>query len=337
MKKTLYSILSLSILTASLIFTGCQKEQKTGKSIAVFVPGIMADSATYAKLAKGVQEGADEFNKNKSENEKATVYILEAGTNQAEWQQKITSLAAAQKYDVIISSNPSLPDLVKPLVEQFPTQKFILLDAECEGNDNIATVCYNQYQQAYVTGYIAGLMSKSHKLALISAQDYPVMNNIIFPYFAKGGEDAVKGTTAEYRVVGNWYDATKGAELADAVAKKGIDVILPVCGGAAQGVLSSAVNNKIHIAWFDANGFTNNEGTVISSTILKQDVMARESTIKYLEGKTEWGTAKMVGMEDGYVEFIQDNQAYIKSVPEEIRKTMSELVNKITTGEIILK
>jgi len=328
MKKSILILSSIFLLSVS-----CFAKPKT-RNIAVFVPGIMADSPTYANLAKGVQSGAEEYNQNNPKAAQVKVFILEAGTNQAEWQQKITSLAAEMKYEVIISSNPSLPDLVKPLTEQFPKQKFVLLDAECSGNKNISTVCYNQYQQAYVTGYIAGLMSKTHKVALISAQDYPVMNNIIFPSYAKGAADAYAGTTADYRIVGNWYDATKGAQIADAVCKTGVDVILPVCGGAAQGVLTSAVNNKIHIAWFDANGFTKQPGTVISSTVLKQEVMAREQTIAYLEGKTVWGEAKMVGMEEGYVEFLQDHPAYIEAVPEDVRAKMATLIKDILAGKV---
>ena len=135
-------------------------------------------------------------------------------------------------------------------------------------------------------------------------------------------------------VIGILFAATKGAEIADAVYKAGVDVILPICGGASQGVLASAVNNKIHVAWFDANGFTKNPGTVISSTVLKQEVMSKESTIAFLEGKTEWGTAKMVGMEEGYVEFVQDNPAYIETVPSDIRARMSKLIEDILTGKV---
>jgi len=329
MKKTL--LLLAGFFT--LAFTGCSAKKSSNPSIAVFVPGIMADSATYAKLAQGVTNGVEKYNADKAEDKKANLYILEAGTNQAEWGQKLTSLAAEQKYDVIISSNPSLPDLVEPILEQFPNQKFILLDAEKSGNPNIMTKCYNQYQQAYVTGYIAGLMSKKHKIALISAQDYPVMNNIIYPYFVKGAQDAAPETTSEYRVVGNWYDATKGAEIADSVTKIGVDVILPICGGASQGVISSAVNNKIKVAWFDANGFTKAPGVVISSTVNHQEVLSEEVTTEWLEGKTAWGTHKMVGMQEGYVEFIQDNPAYLETVPENIRNKMSDLISKIISGE----
>ena len=323
-----------SILSA---FTGCSKNQKKAASIAVFIPGIMADSPTYAKLADGVRAGVNKFNEGKTEAEEASLSILEVGTNQAEWGQKLTALAAEGRYDVIISSNPSLPDLADQVIEQFPDQKFIFLDATRENNPNMMTRCYNQSQQGYVTGYIAGLMSKNHKVALISAQDYPVMNNIIFPSFKKGAEDALPGTSVDYRVVGNWYDATKGAEIADALYKNGVDVILPICGGASQGVISSARSNKIKITWFDSNGFEKAPDVIISSTQNRQEKLAEEVTLDWLEGKTSWGSAATVGMEDGYIEFIQDSPVYKENVPEEIQKKMSALVEKIKSGELIIK
>ena len=179
MKKIfLISLLSL------VIFTGCKKTSSQNKTIALFVPGIIEDSPVYEMLKNGVTAAVEQYNSN-TESQKADLFVLEAGTNQSEWPAKITALAAQGKYDVIISSNPSLPEIVIPIIEKFPQQKFILMDAECEGNKNIFTARYNQYEQAYITGYIGALMSKSHKLGLIAAQEYPVMNNIILPYFEK--------------------------------------------------------------------------------------------------------------------------------------------------------
>ena len=316
---------------AALVLTGCAKKAETSskKSLAVFVPGIIDNSPVYEMLVAGVRQAAEESS--------ADLFVMEAGTNQAEWGQKITALCAEGKYDVIISSNPSLPDLVEPILAQFPNQKFLLMDATKEGNQNIHTVCYNQYEQSYITGYIGGLMSKSHKLALIAAQEYPVMNNVIFPYFEKGAQAADASSTVEFRIVGNWYDATKGAEIADAVAKIGVDVILPICGGAAQGVITSAVNNGIYITWFDDNGFAKAPGTIISSSVMEQKKMSYNVTKEYLEGKTPWGTAKMVGIKEGFVDFVQDDENYINTVPEEIRNVMSSLLNDIKTGKIEIK
>lgn len=310
------------------------EETHTGPSIAVFVPGIMADSPIYAMLADGVKNAVTQYNYDKKASDKAELYILEAGTNQAQWPAKITSLAATKKYDVIISSNPSLPELVKPIIKQYPKQKFILMDAELEGNPNVYTMRYNQYEQAYLTGYIAGLMSKNHKAALIAAQEYPVMNEIIYPYFEKGCKAAYAKTEVAIRIVGNWYDANKGAVIADSLINNGFDVLLPICGGASQGVINSAKNKGIYVTWFDNNGFEKAPGTIISSTTLKQKEMADIVTANYLAGILEWGKADMVGVADKYVAFVQDDPNYISTVPEKIRKKMSKVVHSIETGKL---
>ena len=320
----------------ALLFTGCaKKSDKT--SIAVFVPGIIDDSPTYNMLVQGIKAAVEEKNQKLSDENKIDLFVMEAGTNQAEWGPKLTALSAEQKYDVIISSNPSLPDLVEPIIQQFPNQKFILMDATKEGNQNIHTVCYNQYEQSYITGYIGGLMSKTHKLALIAAQEYPVMNNIIYPYFEKGAQAANNNSTVEFRIVGNWYDATKGAELADAVAKIGVDVILPICGGASQGVITSAVNNGIYVTWFDDNGFAKAPGTIISSSVMEQKKMSYNVTKEFIEGKTPWGSAKMVGIKEGFVDFVQDDPLYIQTVPEDIRGVMAALIADIRSGKTEIK
>ena len=180
-------------------------------------------------------------------------------------------------------------------------------------------------------------MSKSHKLALIAAQEYPVMNNIIYPYFEKGAQAAEGSSTVEFRIVGNWYDATKGAELADAVAKIGVDVILPICGGASQGVITSAINNGIYITWFDDNGFSKAPGTIISSSVMEQKKMSYNVTKEFLEGKTPWGTAKMVGIKEGFVDFVQDDPLYIQTVPADVREKMKSLLDDIRSGKTEIK
>ena len=329
----------LIILTTiiSILFVSCKPVPTRNRTIAVFIPGICADSPTYAMLRDGVLQAVDEYNYGKDDDKKAHLYILEAGTNQSEWPAKITALAAEQKYDVIISSNPSLPEIVSPIIEQFPEQKFILLDAECEGNKNICTACYNQYEQAYLTGYIGGLMSKSHKLGLIAAQEYPVMNNIIYPYFEKGAKDAAAGSTVEFSIVGNWYDANKGAMLADILFESGVDVVLPICGGASQGVINSAVNNGTYITWFDNNGFDKAPGTIISSTVMKQQELSAIMTTEFLNGKTAWGTAKMLGVKDGFVDFVQDDELYISTVPAGVRAKMADLVDSIKNGKTTIQ
>ena len=163
------------------------------------------------------------------------------------------------------------------------------------------------------------------------------MNNIIYTYFEKGAQAANSASTVEFRIVGNWYDATKGAEIADAVAKIGVDVILPICGGASQGVITSAINNGCYITWFDDNGFAKAPGTIISSSVMEQKKMSYNVTKEFIEGKTPWGVAKMVGIKEGFVDFVQDDPLYIQAVPQDIREKMSALLEDIRLGKTEIK
>lgn len=319
----------LLLAGAFLGLVSCGQKKTQSVSVAVFIPGTVANSPVYAMLQEGVEAAVEEYNKDKVDDAKVSLKIMEAGTNQAEWGNQLTALTAEQKYDVIISSNSSLPDLALPILEQFPDQKYIFLDASLEGNSNMYTACYNQYEQAFLSGYSSGLMSKSHKVALIAAQEYPVMNNIILPYYEKGAKAANPETTVDFRIVGNWYDANQGALLAEAAIKNGVDVILPICGGAAQGVINTAVNKGAYVAWFDDDGFSKAPGTVISSSVMKQKEMAMIATTDYLNGKTKWGKAEMFGLKEGFIDFVQDHPSYIETVPADIRKKIADKIEEI--------
>ncbi|MCF0241632.1 MAG: BMP family ABC transporter substrate-binding protein [Treponema sp.] len=321
MKKIFVFVLAFSVL----VLSGCSKKTEK-KSVAVFIPGIMDGSPIYELLAQGVQNSVNKYNSGKSEEEQAELFIMEAGPSQSEWGPKITSLCASGKYDVIISSNPSIPELVEPITKQFPIQKFILLDGYLLGNENVYTVSYDQSDAAYLAGYIAALMSESHKIGLIAAQEYPVMNDVLHPNFVKGAEEAFSGTSCDFRIVGNWYDANKGMEISDNLIKNGVDVILPICGGASQGVIASAVNNGTYICWFDSNGFSKAPGTVISSSVILQDKMAEQVTDLFFANNVPWGNADSVGIKEGFVKFIEDDPLYISSVPEEVRVKMRRVI-----------
>ena len=69
MKKILIACAALAAFVFGMGLTGCSKKS-TGKSIAVFVPGIIDDSPTYEKLAKGVTKAVDDFNQTAAEAEK---------------------------------------------------------------------------------------------------------------------------------------------------------------------------------------------------------------------------------------------------------------------------
>lgn len=304
-----------------------------GKSLVVFVPGVVSGSPIYEMLVAGVQKAVDEKGG-------ATLKVVEGGFNQAEWESKITSLAASGAYDLIVSSNPAMPAICEAVAAKFPKQQFLLFDGQLTGNPQIYTLRYNQREQAFLAGYLAALVAKqsgtAKKLGLVAGQEYPAMNNIILPGYLQGARAVDSGFSVDFRVVGNWYDAAKGSDLAASMIREGAKVILPIAGGANQGVVQAAAEGNAKVVWFDVNGYSIKPGVVVGSAILRQDRAAYEKTRLYLEGKLPFGKAELVGVADGYVDFVDDDPAYIAAVSEPVRKQQAEMVALFRSGRLSL-
>ncbi len=306
--------------------------------IAVFIPGVRAGSPIYDTMAKGVEKIVAEM-------PGSSVKIYEAGFNQAEWEEKLTSLVATGEYDFLVTSNPSLPDLINKISPAFPKQKFICVDGQSAGNPNLYTVLYNQLEQGYVTGYLAGLISLSRlpganadkKVGLIMGQHYPVMDKIIAPGFEQGLKAADPGFQLDSRVVGNWFDATKAADLAKSMIASGVDVILPICGSASQGVLKSVQEAGKYAVFFDGDEFARSPKNIMGCTVLHQEELTYVKLKAAIEGKLPFGKAETVGMADGYIEFLSTHPAYIANVPADIRAKVESVIGRIKSGALSFK
>jgi simple sugar transport system substrate-binding protein len=334
----------IALIITAIVFSafGCKKkESKSAEAkqftIAVFIPGVMAGSPIYEMLASGVQKAADEIGN-------ADVRIIEAGFNQADWETKLTSLAAEGIFDLIISSNPSLPALAEIVSSKFPEQQFLLFDGEISGNQKIYSLRYNQREQSYMAGFLAALVSveadasnnAAKKVGLIAGQEYPVMNEIMLPSYEAGAKAIDASFEVDFRVVGNWYDAAKAAELASDIIRQGAKVIFCVAGGASEGIAKAASEAGATVIWVDTNGYSILPGTVIGSTILHQDAAAYEKTKLFLEGNLPFGKAELVGVKEGFVDFVQDDPLYISSVSETVRQKQAAMIESIRSGTLIL-
>jgi simple sugar transport system substrate-binding protein len=303
--------------------------------IGVYIPGIREGSPTYDDLAKGAERFASEI-------PGASVKVFEAGFDQAEWQEKLTSFVATGSFDVVLTSNPSLPDLIDKIRPLFPAQKFICLDGMKTGNPNLHTVLYNQIEQGYITGYLAGLISTSSlpganpakKAGMIIGQHYPVMDKLIVPGFERGLKAVDPGFSLDLRVLGNWFDATKAADLAKSMFEDGVDVVLPICGSASQGVVVAAQNGGKYLLFFDSDEYGRAPASILGCTALRQEELAYSKLKEAYEGKLKYGAAEVVGVREGYIEFLDKSPSYLNGVPASARAKLGALIAKLKSGTL---
>ena len=322
MKKLL-----IGFLIISLFFTaGCTKKNKSGISVLVFITGVIAGSPTYEMMA----EAALDFEKN---NKNVTVKIYEAGINQSQWGQQLGEMIAGGDYDVVIGSNPSLPEICANAAKNFPNQKFIIVDAEYEGNPQIRTYNYNQREQSYFLGYLAGLVTTSKmpyansqkKIGFIAAQEYPLLTKQMVPGFLEGAKKADPAIELDFRVIGSWADANKASELASAMMETGVDVFTSIAGGAAQGLVKTAVDKHSYLVWYNTNAYKIAPSVIVGCGFIEQKKLIKEILENVLDDKIQYGTSETIGVKEGYISFIYDDPGY-KNLPEDIRNKFEKFM-----------
>lgn len=349
-KKLLIAVVVWLLIAPVLVFAGGQQEAEAPMveedapveaepfKLAVVVPGVAAGSPLYEQLVEGAQKAVDEY-------PNASMKVVELGFNQAEWAEKMTSIVATGMYDTVITSNPSMPFVCMDLAGQFPDQKFIFVDAFIEGHPQMASYLYNQVEQSYMLGYLAGLITTSDmkganadlKIGIVVAQEYPALNKMMVPGFLEGAQAVNSGITLDYRVVGNWYDANKAGELAKSMVDAGVDVIGVICGGAAPGVFEVCAERNKYVMYWDDNSYAKAPGVIAGSGALHQTKLVYEVVVDAINGMVDYGTGVKLHSRDGYIEFVSDDPNYINLIPEDIRTKQQEVVDSIMSGEMVLE
>ncbi|WP_320130123.1 BMP family ABC transporter substrate-binding protein [uncultured Sphaerochaeta sp.] len=338
-KNSIWLSFLLLFVTVGVFATGnAEKPVVNGNSLSVlvYIPGVLAGSPPYISMA----EGANEF---ASEHQGVTVKVYEAGFNQAEWEEQLTSLVATGQYDIVLTTNPSLSDISQSIAKKFPNQKFVITDAQLAGNPQIRTYLYNQYEQSYFLGYLAGLVTTSSlpyansdlKIGFIAAQEFPLLNKQIIPGFLDGAHRVNPNITLDFRVIGNWYDANKAAELALSMIEAKVDVFMTLSGGADQGLFKIAGEKGAYIVFPNTNSYGAVPKMVVGCGIMEQKKLTKEILGDVLQGKVAYGTATTVGIQEGYIDFISADPAYTENLPQSIRTKFDAFMADFHAGKIV--
>jgi len=329
-----------AVLLAFFVFfiIGCEKKTASNNknlSVLVFITGVIAGSPTYELMADGANEFAHI-------NQNVSVKIYEAGMNQAEWESQLGEMVSSGEYDIVLGSNPSLPEICANVSKMFPQQKFIITDAEYEGHPQIRTYLYNQYEQSLMLGYLAGLITVSSmqnannqkRIGFIAAQEYPLLTKQMVPGFLEGARLVDPAIELDRRIVGNWGDANKAAELAGAMMDAGVDVFTAIAGGAAQGMIKTAAERGAYIVWYNINAYNQSPGVIVGCGIMEQKKLVMEILGDVLAGKMEYGISQTLGVREGYINFLLDDPGYRDNIPPDIRERFERFLNDFTAGRI---
>lgn len=137
--------------------------------------------------------------------------------------ERVITTMARKGYDMIFTTSFGYMDPTLKVAKQFPDIKFL----HCSGYKtapNMANYFGRMYQARYLTGMVAGAMTKSNLLGYVAAFPIPEVIRGINA-FALGAQAV--NPKAEVRVVWTktWYDPAREKEAAKSLLDAGCDVI----------------------------------------------------------------------------------------------------------------
>jgi simple sugar transport system substrate-binding protein len=246
---------------------------------------------------------------------------------------------------VVLGSNPSLPEICAAVGAQFPEQKFVITDAEAEGNPQIATWLYNQYEQSLYLGYLAGLITTANpaelpyanaakRIGFIAAQEYPLLNGHLVPGFLAGARMADPAISLDFRIIGNWYDANKAADLTRSMMDAGVDVFAAIAGGAAQGMIRTAQERGAYVVYHNTNEYAAAPGIIVGCGVMEQKKLVKEILADALAGTIQYGVSTTVGLREGYLGFIDDDPGYREHLPRSVRERFGRFIEELKAGNV---
>jgi len=260
-----------------------------------------------------------------------------------------------QKCGLIVTVGFLLGDTTKASAAANASQKYAIVDFAYKPsevpNNNVLGLTFSTDQAAFLAGYVAAGMSKTHKLGTFGGLKIPTVT-IFMDGFWAGMKYYNKQNNANVQLVG--WDAKKqnglftgdftnqdnGKRVTETLLSQGADIVLPVAGpvglGAAAAVKAAGAGK--HMVWVDTDGCVSAQQycSLFLTSVEKHMDVAVQSAIKsavdnQFKGGTYVGTLQNDGV--GIAPFHD----FDSQVPQKLKDDLNTIKQGIVSGSISVK
>ena len=226
----LASSLSLMIGCANTEKVDVEEKYKVGLVLSV---GGVNDESFNQSAWEGALRAEEEY-------ENVEVTYLESN-GEADYTPNIETLIDMDM-DLIVGVGFQVADSVKEAAETYPNQTFAMIDSSYdEGEEipsNVRPILFNEEQAGYLTGLIAGKMTKTNTIAWIGGFDIPSCTPFYTGY-EKGAKEANPNVKVLKQYINSFTDAAKGKVAAQQMIANGSDIIFMATGGGNTGIIEA--------------------------------------------------------------------------------------------------
>lgn len=318
------AILLVLVMVASAFTVGCAKSQpkETEKKIkvAVVFPGSIQDLAWNQDGYTALMKLKDQYNLDVSYQE---------NVSQSEVKDVLRNYAR-DGYNLIIGHDLNFTDPVAEVAPEFPDVKFGISGGYKSGA-NFASVTGTNWESAYLAGTLAGLLTKSNKIGVLTASDSAIAKAMA-KAFEAGAQVYNPKAKATHTFSGSWNDSVKAKEMTQALIRDGVDVVFTNAGQSSMGGLEAAKEAKILAIAAPNDLWQVAPDTVVTSAISSSGAQLRNLVEMYVNKSLE-GKVYVMGIKSG-VEDLAPYHNFDSKLSQEIKDKVAKVRQDLIDGKV---
>ena len=287
--------------------------------VAIAIPGPITDKGWS-------QAGYESMDVIKTRLGAETAYVEKVA--QAD-QAEVLSDFARRGFNLVIAHGGQFEAAVKQVAAQFPKTFFAVSDGVVTGS-NIASLQVDHLQAGYLCGVVAAQMTKSNKVAFLTAQSFTTTDQE-YRGFELGAKSVKPTIEVKSSYTNDWNDISKAKEATQALLASGVDVIYNMLDSAAPGVIQTLGEKGAYAIGYFEDQLNLAPKTVLTSAVQNYG-LAIESIAEIAKNGQMKGEIYKLGLDKPDILRLG---AFSPSVPDTVKqKTMqakeSLVAKKIT-------
>lgn len=235
--------------------------------------------------------------------------------------------AASRGYDIIFGDAFGNEEIVRRVAIDYPKTYFVFGSALGPMEPNVAVFDNWIHEPAYLSGMIAGKMTKTNVLGVVAG--YPVEEvNRIVNAFKMGVKKTNPSAKVKVAFINSWFDPVKAKEYALAMIGEGADILY----AERAGVIEAAKEKGVYAIGNMLDQYEEGPDTVITSVVWDMWPLVRYVITSVRNGNFvamdlgEWTMMAKGGAR------LAPFRNFDDKIPQDVKQEINEITEKIKMG-----
>lgn len=292
-------------------------DRTAGIKVALLTPGPVSDAGWSAMAYRGLEAVEKELG--------ATVSHQQA--TDAQIKDAMRSYAQAG-YALVFGHGYEYNEPGTQVAKDFPDTVFVSSSGG-QSSKNSGAFRFLLEEGFYLAGVVAGLTTKTGKVAMVGGPDVPSIRST-FKAFRAGALAARPGVQVIETFTGSNDDVARAKQATAAAIAQGADRVIHQANAAAQGVFDACKEKGALAFGANSDQNANPSGVVVASAVIVAEPAFVALARRVQAGEYVGGIETMT-MADGAIDFVWNESA---DIPDEVKAEVEDLRKLIRSGDL---